>query len=321
MNRSVLPVFTFLCLICLSACTDSEKLPEGKPVVFTAVSPYQGLLEQIAGDSITVRSLVSESDDPHSYSPTPREVSELAKASLYFTAELPFESALLKKLKEGNPNVKVIDIVSGIDRRTFEPGEHDHEEHAEHDHEEHAEHDHEEHAKHDHEEHAEHDHDHEELDPHVWLSPVLLAEQAKVMTDAVADILPEEEQSKVRESGEAVIKKIEETNKELSELLAPMRGQAFYVYHGAFGYFADAYGLKQIPVEINGRTPEPKRLTALVKKAEKDGVKVIFVQPQFDQSSARALAESIGGTVVSIDPLAKDPVKNLRDIAEKIRTL
>ena len=291
------------------SCGDETATQGDKPIVFVAAPPYQGLLEQIAGDFITVETLVSEGDDPHSYSPTPRKISDLSKASLYFTAELPFEKSLHAKLKEGNPNVKIINLVAGLDRRAFKPGEHDHD-HAHDDHD-HA------HDDHDHA-HDDHDHGSEELDPHVWLAPALLIEQVRKMTNSLGEILSEEEKAKAQKNSESLVKSITDTDKELAKTLAPLRGEAFYVYHGAFGYFADAYGLKQIPVEINGRSPEPKRLTALIKQAQSDEVKVIFVQPQFDQTSARSLADSIGGSVVSIDPLAKDPVQNLRDIAAKI---
>ena len=309
MKRSLPLLLTLACSAFLMSCGDETATQGDKPIVFVAAPPYQGLLEQIAGDFITVETLVSEGDDPHSYSPTPRKISDLSKASLYFTAELPFEKSLHAKLKEGNPNVKIINLVAGLDRRAFKPGEHDHD-HAHDDHD-HA------HDDHDHA-HDDHDHGSEELDPHVWLAPALLIEQVRKMTNSLGEILSEEEKAKAQKNSESLVKSITDTDKELAKTLAPLRGEAFYVYHGAFGYFADAYGLKQIPVEINGRSPEPKRLTALIKQAQSDEVKVIFVQPQFDQTSARSLADSIGGSVVSIDPLAKDPVQNLRDIAAKI---
>jgi len=55
-----------------------------------------------------------------------------------------------------------------------------------------------------------------------------------------------------------------------------------------------------------------------VETAKADGVKMIFVQPQFDQSSAKSLSESIGGQVISINPLAEDVPANLREIAAQI---
>ena len=56
----------------------------------------------------------------------------------------------------------------------------------------------------------------------------------------------------------------------------------------------------------------------LIDDAKRDGARVIFVQPQFDPSSARTVAESIGGRVESIDPLAADVLANLRVIAQTI---
>ena len=106
---------------------------------------------------------------------------------------------------------------------------------------------------------------------------------------------------------------------EISELLKPLSGQKFYVYHSAFAYFAQDYSLEQVAIEIGNRSPTPKQLAKIANQAKTDGAKVIFVQPQFDQTSAAALAESINGKVFSIDPLEKDIVANLRDIASAIK--
>ena len=54
-------------------------------------------------------------------------------------------------------------------------------------------------------------------------------------------------------------------------------------------------------------------------EARKDGVRVIFAQPQFDQRAARSIAGSIGGAVVTLDPLARDYLKNLQTMATTIR--
>lgn len=109
-------------------------------------------------------------------------------------------------------------------------------------------------------------------------------------------------------------------DKELTATLEPMKGQAFYVYHGAFAYFASDYGLVQKAIEIAGRSPSPKQVAAIAKQAREENVKAIFVQPQFDQSSAVSLAETIGGKVQTLDPLSKDLIANLRIIAETIRS-
>ena len=113
---------------------------------------------------------------------------------------------------------------------------------------------------------------------------------------------------------------LDELDRQLADVLAPARGKPFYVYHPAWGYFADAYGLKQISVETGGKEPSAKHLAALIKEAKKDGVKLVFVQPQFSKKSAEALGQAIGGAVVPLDDLARDYLTNMKEMAERIRT-
>ena len=90
------------------------------------------------------------------------------------------------------------------------------------------------------------------------------------------------------------------------------------VYHPAYGYLLEAYGLKQEAVELEGKEPGPRRLAELIDEAKADHIKVIFVQPQFNPASAATVAQAIGGVVVSLDPLAYDYMSNLRALAAKI---
>jgi len=106
----------------------------------------------------------------------------------------------------------------------------------------------------------------------------------------------------------------------LAQALAPLKGRQLFVYHPAFGYFADAYGLKQVPVEVEGKEPTARQLAGLVDRARAAGARVIFVQPQFAPKSAEAVAKAIGGAVVPLDDLAKNYIANLSDMADKVRT-
>ncbi len=307
---NIAALFAVCASLLFTSCSDSTHTglnEEGKPIIIVPVPPYAKLVREIAGDAVEIQELISENDDPHTYSPTPKEVARLGKGMIYFNAGLPFESGLLHKLSHGTKGLKTIDIVSDLDRRKFAEGEHDHEEEKE-----------DEHKGHDHHGH-DHGHDHEEWDPHVWLSPAHLGRQTLMISEALQEVVTDEAVAKsIQEKAESYVANLHELDIQLETALAPMKGKSFYVYHGAFGYFADAYGLKQEAIELNGRTPEPKALTALVEKAKADGVKMIFVQPQFDQSSAKSLAESIGGQVISINPLAADVPANLREIAAQI---
>ena len=69
---------------------------------------------------------------------------------------------------------------------------------------------------------------------------------------------------------------------------------------------------------MEGKEPSPKQLSQLINRAKRDNVKVIFVQPQYATKEARAVARAIGGAVVPINPLPRDYLKNLEDMANDI---
>jgi zinc transport system substrate-binding protein len=89
------------------------------------------------------------------------------------------------------------------------------------------------------------------------------------------------------------------------------------VYHPAWGYFAKTYGLVQIAVETEGKQPTPKSLQRLILDARQNGIKAVFVQPQFAAKSAETIAQAIGGRVIVADPLAIDWERNLLQVADQ----
>jgi len=295
----------------LSGCQDAERASSadsnGKPVVFASIAPLAFVAERIGGDEIDVRSLVGEADDPHDFSPTPKQLVALGNASVFLTTGMPYEEVLVDKLQDGARKLKIVDLTEGIDQHEFDcEHDHGHEEHAEAGAEE--EHDHE----HDHEHHHEHD-----LDPHIWLSPPLLRKQVASMVTALSQAAPEHA-SLFEERGKVLDEELASLHAELTEKLTPMKDQTFYVYHGAFAYFANAYGLYQEAIEVGGRKPEQKRVYSLIESAKKEGVRTVLVQPQFDPKSAETIANAIGGKVVAVDPVASDVFATLRQIAEAI---
>ena len=91
------------------------------------------------------------------------------------------------------------------------------------------------------------------------------------------------------------------------------------VFHPSWGYFADEYGLRQIPIEIDGKEPTAKELAGIIDFAKEKNIRVIFVQSQFSTGAAERVAESIGGKVVQIDPLAEDYISNLKNLADSLK--
>jgi zinc transport system substrate-binding protein len=297
---------------CLGLCGCAPRTPQAaaRLETFAGVPPLAYLIERIGGAHVAVRVLVQPGQDPHTFEPSPRQMMALGRATVYFEVGMPFERTLLARIRRSRPDLTVVDTAKGIQKRMM--AEHHHEQAG---HEEHA---HEAEGAVEAESHEGHDGlNEEDADPHVWLSPSLLKVQARNIADALIAADPAHA-ADYRKNLDTVLKDVDATDAHVRKVLAPYKGQSFYVFHPAFGYFADAYGLKQEAVEVEGKSPSPRQLAELIHKARAENVHIIFVQPQFASASAAAVASSIDGAVVPMDSLAKDVLKNLDDMAAKI---
>ena len=279
-----------LAVLLLFGCAEKQKSGGSwNPVVFVSIQPQSGLAKAIAGDRVEIHTLVGKGQSPHAYEPTARQLTRLGEADALLGIGMPFEKHLLKKIVPLYPDLPIIGTQAGIKLRTM-PHEH----------------------------HGEHcTADHGAVDPHVWLSPANAIVLAENMAQTLGKIDPGNA-DKYREHLEKLATELKQLDKDIRDRLAPYAGSRFYVFHPSFGYFADAYGLKQVSVELDGKAPSPRQLVALIEQAKSDDIKVVFVQKQFPADSAKAIALAIDGTVVQLDPLAEDVVANLRLIAESI---
>jgi zinc transport system substrate-binding protein len=269
----------------------SEDEADGKLRVFASIAPAAFLAERVGAEHVHVEVLVQPGDSPHTYQPTMKQMARLGRAKLLFRIGAGFEDALVERLASAHEGLRIVDLREGITllaaarRGHDEPG---------------------------------HDHAAHEPDPHTWLSPKLAARQARTVCEALCKADAPHAEA-YRENLRALVADLDELDRKIAAALAPLKGRTFYVFHPAFGYFARAYGLKQEAVEAGGGAPSAKHLQALVDRARAEGVKVIFVQPQFSDRAARTVAQQIGGAVVPIDPLARDYIANLTRVAEAIR--
>jgi zinc transport system substrate-binding protein len=263
--------------------------------VSVTILPQKYLVDRIGGDRVAVQVLVPPGKSHETYEPTPHQVADLAKGKLYFRIGLPLENALLPKLQNASGGGMVVDMRQGITLRHLEKENEAFE------------------AAHEHTSPAEAG----SPDPHIWLSPVLAQQQAATVLAALIKADPAGK-AYYTSHYQALIRDLKDLHSYLSKVLLPVRGGVLFVYHPAYGYFADDYGLHQMAVEIEGKEPEPKQLTHFIKLAKQYHVRVIFVQPQFSQKAARMLAETVGAAVVPMDPVPYDYLQALRNMGEQI---
>lgn len=259
-----------------------------KPILLVSILPQQEFVERIAKDKVIVKAIVGKGASPHNYEPTPKQMLYISKASLWFTIGIDFERALKPKIKSLYPSIKIIDLTNGIKYRTLE-------EHS----------------------HGEEEEGHETLDPHIWLG----YEQVKIILSNtlinLKQISPENGEF-FEKNYKEYLKEIDETFDEMKQKMKPLEGKTIFVYHPAFGYFFDNFGIIQRAFEVRGKEPTQKEILSIIKEAQKENAKVIFVQKQFSKNAAKIIAKAINGKVIEIDPLEKNWLENIKYMGKTI---
>ncbi len=278
---------------------EAASLP-GSPIsAAVSVLPQSYFLEKVGGDRVEITVVVPPGASPATYEPSPSDIRTMSDVDVWFTVGVAFEEPWLPRFTGSNPDLRVVSTISEIERKpvgrysvealTFDEGDGD----------------------------QGHSHDEGSPDPHVWLSPELVRSQAAVMARELAAIDPSAADLYM-DNLDGFQREIDSLQFGIHSLLDTLSGRSFIVFHPAWGYFADEFGLVQVPVESHGSEPSPGEMARLVDYARDNGISAIFVSPQFSTSSARAIASEIEGEVVQIDPLARDWADNLLRVAEQL---
>lgn len=256
---------------------------QGPIRAFVSILPQAYFVERIGVPYTKVEVLVGPGHSPATYEPTPQQMTKLGKAHVYFRVGTPFERGFIEKISRTFKNLMIVDTRENVPLLYFRNSG-----------------------------------GAEVADPHIWLDPVRVKIQAETICKALIHIDPEHEKT-YRHNLSQFLRDLDAIDTKIRSLLAPLRGSKIYVFHPAFGYFCHSYGLDQVAVEIEGKEPSPKQLSHLITQAKKDGVRVIFVQPQFSTKDAEAVARAINGAVVPINPLSREYLKNLENMSTIIR--
>jgi zinc transport system substrate-binding protein len=274
-----------MCLIVLFGCAPREET--NKLRVVASIEPLAYFAERIGDGRVTVSVMVPPGGTPHSYEPTPKQMTNLGDAALFIKAGsgVEFELDWMQRFIALNPGLKICNAAEGVRLIPLKQDDHDHRD--------------------------EKVSSHDRFDPHYWLSPangIIIAENVAhslAEADPVHRSLYEANLSKL-------VRKLQELDREIRTRLAAAKNRRFLVFHPAWGYYADAYGLEQIAAEEEGKTLTPQQMTKIIEKAKTDHIRVIFVSPQFSTVQAEAIARDIGGVTGMVDPLSRNYQENLR---------
>jgi len=286
----ILFISGFITAAACPAAATIDKQPELPIPIYVSIGAHLDFCQQIGAERVSVKLALAPGKSPATYAPSPREIHLLSQARIYFKVGLPFETALLTKLKALPRSPEIIDTQAGIKLQPMQsnsPG-------------------------------SGHIHKHTGLDPHTWLDPKLALQQATTIYNVLSRIDPDGK-SIYMHNYNILKNRLQALEHDLKNSFSPFVNRTIFVYHPAFGYFARAFGLHQVAIEIAGKKPKARELANFIKAAQDENIAALFIQPQFDQQSADKVAQIVGCAVVRIDPLATDYCRNMKFIAASVQ--
>jgi len=265
----------------------SDLVYDEQPSVVVTILPQAEFIEKIAGDKVSITTMVPPGANPHTYEPRPSQMKEVAEAQMYAKVGtgLDFELVWMQKIIETNPNMLVVDSSEGI--QLIEMVAHDNEDQL------------------------------GGKDPHIWLSPKKAIIMVENLYEGLVKIDPDNKEYYAKNK-DVYIDSLKELDRTIMQTFSGLKTRKFMVYHDSWGYLAHDYGLEQIPIKKEGKEPTPEGIANLIDQARENNITVIFASPEFEIQTAKTIAEEIDGSVIMISPLAKDYINNLKRMSDEI---
>lgn len=286
-------VFALISIGLLTNCQQSKE--NNTPTLSVTIDPQKYFLETIVGDKYAVESIVPSGANPENFDVAPSRMISIEKSIAYFkVGYLGIENTLIDKMVLNNSNIKVINCSQGIS-----PIQGDDEHH------------------HEHGEECNHGGGHNGTDPHIWTSVATARIIADNMYKAVVT-LDSANVDVYTKNYTKLTDQFSETDRIIKSYLAKAPSKSFIIYHPSLSYFAQEYGLEQIPIEFEGKTPSPNQLKELIDLAKNKNIKIIFIQQEFDVKNAETIANSIGAKTVVINQLSYDWSSEMIKIAKAL---
>jgi zinc transport system substrate-binding protein len=251
--------------------------------VLTSIKPLQ-LIAAAVQDGVAIPEvLLPPGASPHNYALRPSDVRKVQSVDLLYWIGPDMEGFLPRVLNGRTlPSVAVQDL-PGMKLRRFAADSHSHAEEAD-----------------------EHDHDHRpgSLDAHLWLSPV----NARVIADKMAADLSDADPAnaeRYQSNAKAFDARLDALDQRLKKRLASVEGKPYFVFHEAFDYFEDAYGLKHTGVFSVAAEVQPgaQHVAAMRARLQEVGKTCVFSEPPLRPRLAETLVAGLPVKLAELDAL------------------
>jgi len=245
----------------------------GQYICYVSIPPQIDIVQKVGGRHVDVRFMVQPGDSEEAYQLSPQQRGQLTKADFYFYIGFPFELSLIESLQQQEKKTpkKLIMVDAKEHMDIIQAGS----------------------CK----------HCHTDIDPHVWLDPIQMVHFAQTVADALSVVDPTH-RADYQTNLDTVTQELNQLDHQLTAILEPIKGKTILVFHPSFAYLARRYGFAQMSIQPEGKEPSVQALKQIMDQAKQQGLRTIFIQPNFDTRIAHTLSKSLNAQLVVVDPLA-----------------
>lgn len=303
----------------LAGCSSSKESAKtnnseaNKLTVYTTIYPLEDFAKKIGGEFVDVKSIYPPNADAHSFEPTTKDMINLAEADLFIYSGAGIEG-FTEKAEQALKNEKVTILKAAENVEMIEAAQ-DHSHGGEETHSEEEQHD----------EDAAHSEEHldQNLDPHVWLDPILSIKLASHIKDSLIELMPEQKQE-FEQNFVQLEQDLKELDNEFKNVIDHAENKHLLVAHEAYGYWSNRYGIIQIAVNGLSPTQEPsqRELTKLIEEAKEHDLKYIAFEQNVSSRVAEMIQREIGAetvTLYNLESISAEDMKNEEDYFSLMR--
>ena len=286
----------FFLAACTSPAPEESVAPteEDKLQVVTTFYPMYDFTKQVAQENADVSVLVPSGTDTHGFEPSAKDVAQIQEADVFVYNSAEMETWVPSILESIDTTALI--IVNASEGIELLEGSHSDEE--EHDHEHEDDHDHEGEDDHAHEEHS------HEVDPHIWLDPVLAQEEVMNIKEGLVEANPENEAA-YTENAEAFQTELQQLDEEYAAAFENAENRTFVTQHAAFAYLAERYDLHQVAISglSTDAEPSPSELTEMTNFINAQNVEYIYFGKTTSSAISETLANETDTQLAVLDPI------------------
>ena len=166
-----------------------------------------------------------------------------------------------------------------------------------------------------------HEHGHEDINPHIWLDPVQTVVISENIRDALIQLDPLHK-AQYQQNAAELKQRLLALDKQISSQLSSVSDRAFIVYHDAYTYLVERYGLQQVGIVTpdEHQLPGGKHLQILRKQLKEQTIPCLFTEPQFEPAIVENLVRGTSTRVQSLDPVGSDYASGPNAYFEMVRS-